>query len=669
MSRTRIVKGNITKIIGGNYKRYSKDDIVNIGSKVIQIGKEGGVTYGEPEKVPPVNLINYYLKIRIKEQTKLGEFGFDWLDINPSTGEIEKVQGVDLSNLEYFYKEGSGENDLGNIVSVNGEENEAEILIKKIYKSENFLRNCVNGLVDTPFILIKPNQEISLSVEVNIPENEMLVDEKIYIEDDEYYEFEFVNGIKDFNKKKSEIKITSNKEVLELKVKCIKESAEIRYTILQENIKLGKVGIPVGGFVMMENKVLKLKFRVIALVSKDGTEMTKSIKLLQDFVNSNIIDYLNSESLNQAGYEILIENLNDLKNLTTSNVNDYFYAFDKIDWTEKKYFANIVKEKYDVIPGTNRCKPTSVDSSGNCNKISVNTDVIVNDLSDLGEDEMSNEIDYVVIKEYRDKLNSLDKVYTGGLIILSEFESSTSKVGAFSRSSPLNHYTLFIYSKNVKSKETYAHEIGHMLGLSHIFYEAEELKNLNISKNNYQTMETRLLEKQNEDYSFYNYTLIRAKIDTLKTSLTRFIDNRKKYIDVQKNLIKKAQSASSNTNFKDEKNKIISRGEFIKLAREKINIEEKYIEQNRNALKLIESSGMKDFEELEADCHILKDDSITISKQLVEFYKKELEQIKSNSLRFKKSSTQNIMDYNNTGFFFLSHQIRIMRNDIKNYEL
>uniref|UniRef100_UPI0039A5F25F hypothetical protein n=1 Tax=Ornithobacterium rhinotracheale TaxID=28251 RepID=UPI0039A5F25F len=47
MSRTRIVKGNITKIIGGNYKRYSKDDIVNIGSKVIQVGKEGGVTYGD----------------------------------------------------------------------------------------------------------------------------------------------------------------------------------------------------------------------------------------------------------------------------------------------------------------------------------------------------------------------------------------------------------------------------------------------------------------------------------------------------------------------------------------------------------------------------------------------------------------------------------------------
>ena len=29
MRRTRIVKGNVTKIIGGNYKIYSKDNIEN----------------------------------------------------------------------------------------------------------------------------------------------------------------------------------------------------------------------------------------------------------------------------------------------------------------------------------------------------------------------------------------------------------------------------------------------------------------------------------------------------------------------------------------------------------------------------------------------------------------------------------------------------------------
>lgn len=59
MSRTRIVKGNFTKIVGGDYKRYSKEDIENIGSKVIQIGKEGGVNYGVPKEPPKPPMLNY----------------------------------------------------------------------------------------------------------------------------------------------------------------------------------------------------------------------------------------------------------------------------------------------------------------------------------------------------------------------------------------------------------------------------------------------------------------------------------------------------------------------------------------------------------------------------------------------------------------------------------
>lgn len=59
MSRTRIVKGNVTKIIGGDYKRYSKEGIENIGSNVIQIGKEGGVSYGEPNEPPKPPMLNY----------------------------------------------------------------------------------------------------------------------------------------------------------------------------------------------------------------------------------------------------------------------------------------------------------------------------------------------------------------------------------------------------------------------------------------------------------------------------------------------------------------------------------------------------------------------------------------------------------------------------------
>lgn len=64
MSRTRIVKGNITKIIGGNYKIYSKDNIENNASKVIQVGKESGVTYGEPTKPPNIEFKPKKIKFR-----------------------------------------------------------------------------------------------------------------------------------------------------------------------------------------------------------------------------------------------------------------------------------------------------------------------------------------------------------------------------------------------------------------------------------------------------------------------------------------------------------------------------------------------------------------------------------------------------------------------------
>lgn len=63
MSRTRIVKGNITKIIGGDYKRYSNDEIENIGSKVIQTGKEAGVVYGNAEKYTPEKPIESEYKL------------------------------------------------------------------------------------------------------------------------------------------------------------------------------------------------------------------------------------------------------------------------------------------------------------------------------------------------------------------------------------------------------------------------------------------------------------------------------------------------------------------------------------------------------------------------------------------------------------------------------
>lgn len=53
MSRIRIVGGDIIETTGGNHKVYSKENIENSSdTQMIQVGKTGGVIYGEPDKMP-----------------------------------------------------------------------------------------------------------------------------------------------------------------------------------------------------------------------------------------------------------------------------------------------------------------------------------------------------------------------------------------------------------------------------------------------------------------------------------------------------------------------------------------------------------------------------------------------------------------------------------------
>ena len=55
MTRTRIVGGKITETTGGNYNIYTKESIVySAASTISETGVESGVSYGSPEKAPPL---------------------------------------------------------------------------------------------------------------------------------------------------------------------------------------------------------------------------------------------------------------------------------------------------------------------------------------------------------------------------------------------------------------------------------------------------------------------------------------------------------------------------------------------------------------------------------------------------------------------------------------
>ena len=114
MSRTRNIGGKYTEIIGGDYNIYSEGDIVYNSTKTINFTAENGVTFGSPKAAPPANLATLHVKVRLKEpENYKGEFGFDWVDADLETKDIQKIQGVDFANVEYFYEENSNPNSAG----------------------------------------------------------------------------------------------------------------------------------------------------------------------------------------------------------------------------------------------------------------------------------------------------------------------------------------------------------------------------------------------------------------------------------------------------------------------------------------------------------------------------------------------------------------------------
>ena len=595
--------------------------------------------------------VNYYIKVRIHEppiidptkppQKYNGEFGFDWVDLDPVSGEVLKIQDVDISEVEYFYKKGATANDLGDIIAKSSDEQGAKDTIMEHYTKVNPCKT-----VDVPWVLIKPSAKIELSLEVNV-DTGSLTNETIYIVGDDFYEFTIVGGTK--NGKRTEKKIASDKEKLVLKVECLKESGEKTYKIQQENATIKMV--QVGGFTMMENKVLKLKFRVIALVSSDGAPNIKAKALFDKFKTNKIKEYLNENTLNQAGYEVEIENQVMFDNLATADLDDYFYAFDKTDWTNKKLFTSNYNKKYwDKIikpDGTYELEP-----DGKHYKMAL-TDNPLKPIDVITED---NQIDDKVFELYQEKLKKKtpSKSYNGGVIILCDYEAP-SQTSAFSRMDPLNHYKLFVYSSSVERKEDYAHEIGHMLGLPHMFFDTKEKEAYKNAKED--ILGNREPEKnpdktKNDKYKAgINKEIIIAENEDTKYQMKIFYSDKKSLTTYLNNFIAYYQGKLKTVNYTDSA-KISINGEISK---------------NQKALDELKTVTDCSYKKYQIKCYFLKSDYVKYLERRKQYLEDILEQIKSNVLFYKQNTTFNFMDYYNSRLRFNHNQIKIMRDDSKDF--
>nr|WP_294924773.1 hypothetical protein [uncultured Flavobacterium sp.] len=652
------------------YELYTRQYVENVGGKSTFTAKEG-TTFGDsPKTAKPLEITNLYVKVRLLDNYK-GEFGFDWVDVNPETKEIEKIQDVPFSDVEYFYKKGATSADLGDIIAKSADEIGAKHAIQDHYKF-----NSISKHIDIPYVLIKPNQEITLSAEVILSQG-VINEDVIAITGDEFYEFEIIGGEKEGKTVKK--KLTEAGKI-DFKVKCLQAATDKTYEFKHSNPLSGLH--PVGGLNMMENKVLKLKFRVIALVSSDSNPNEKAKNLFRKFKDNGITKYLNENSLNQAGYEVEIENQVMFDGLETIDLDDYFYAFDKEDWKTKQLFKenHVKNKKHTIISYTPDGKPIKTEK-----EISEVKDVIQNE----------GEIDFTAINLYKDKLKNKSKSYNKALIILADYECEKDDVGAFSRTFPLDHNALFVYSSN-DDGGTYAHEIAHMLGLTHTFIREnnkreflnrkdyiEKYKKDNIDpcieriKNEYQKNINKVSKKlkplSERSYSATPFTEYQIR----KSTLIKCIDNSNLYFDAR--ILEFNRRISDKTSYSSYSwgYTVVSKDKYI----ENCKIEKKrntdFKQNNLDAkIKLQNITNEKIFN-FKEKFNLIQEDCLKLYEERLK-YSLEIEylQLISNYIYFKEKSTKNTMDYTspiynngnmeNQCFKFLHHQIEIMRNDYEN---
>jgi hypothetical protein len=410
MSRIRIVGGDIIETTGGNHKVYSKENIENSSdSQMNQVGKSSGLIYGDNQKAPDIK--SQFL------QTKIPEYVVLFKRLPSYQGEF----GWDYMRDEYL----TG-------TCIEGLEDLKKIYVPFEAQTKNINTSSPYGTYYTPWLsmFVNHNSVIGKEVELMI---EVPTDFISYDVDFSTEEMIFVPSSKNLRVVPDKIPITDGISSVKIKIFC-DATLDTDATI---DVKSSKGDI-VGKMNVMKNKgVDKLTINVYVIKAFVTDDPVFSKAVVDTEINklgglSKIEEYLNKQSLNQALIQIKL-------------IYDTQY-----DWENKKSTLLLVNQ------GKNVAGEIKQELSKYIGMIKDTQKMLMHE---------GKYMDY--INERFKMLNSKYYSQKGIFLFLTPFNSPSA--GGASYTAPVDSKRIILYKTNLDDFPTYAHEIGHTLGLEHTF--------------------------------------------------------------------------------------------------------------------------------------------------------------------------------------------------------